>query len=159
MSLAQAAARGKDSSRRRMLGAVLAVSLVLNVLFVAGALWSRVEETPRPGLDQRFEAIGAQLDLDARQRIVFDELLAQLRGRSDRIQQQVVPLYRAAWDAAGNPAADPDEVLRLFDAAFAKRHELSRETMRKTLDFLATLSPEQRSRFVARARERANWRK
>jgi hypothetical protein len=30
---------------------------------------------------------------------------------------------------------------------------------RETLDFLATLSPEQRGRFVALARERGNWRK
>jgi uncharacterized membrane protein len=159
MSMVGTAATRASWSRSRILTAVLAVSLVLNVLFVAGALWGRIEEAPARGLDQRFERIGAQLNLDASQRVAFDRLLAELHGRSDKVQQQVGPLYRAAWDAAGNPAADADEVFRLFDAALDKRRELSRDTMRKTLDFLGTLSPEQRSRFVALARERGNWRK
>ena len=157
--MAGAAARQGGWPHSRILWAVLAVSLVLNVLFVAGAIWSRIEQPAPRGLDQRFERIGAQLDLDATQRVAFDRVLAELRGRGDKVQQQVVPLYRAAWDAAGNPAADADDVLRLFDAAFDKRHQLSRETMKKTLDFLATLSPEQRGRFVTLARERGTWRK
>jgi uncharacterized membrane protein len=159
MSMVGTAATRASWPRSRILTAILAVSLVLNVLFVAGALWGRIEEAPARGLDQRFERIGTQLNLDASQRVAFDRLLAELRGRSDKVQQQVGPLYRAAWDAAGNPAADADEVFRLFDAALDKRRELSRDTMRKTLDFLGTLSPEQRSRFVALARERGNWRK
>jgi uncharacterized membrane protein len=159
MSMAGTAARQGSWPRSRILWAVLAVSLVLNVLFVAGAVWSRIEQPAPRGLDQRFERIGAQLDLDATQRVAFDRVLAELRGRGDKVQQQVAPLYRAAWDAAGNPAADPQEVLLLFDAAFDKRRQLSRETMKKTLDFLATLSPEQRGRFVALARERGTWRK
>src|SRR5690242_5405653 len=136
MSMVGTAATRASWPRSRILTAVLAVSLVLNVLFVAGALWGRIEEAPARGLDQRFERIGTQLNLDASQRAAFDRLLAELRGRGDKVQQQVAPLYRAAWDAAGNPAADADEVFRLFDAALDKRRELSRDTMRKTLDFL-----------------------
>ena len=159
MSMVGTAVTRESWPRSRIMTAVLAVSLVLNVLFVAGAVWGRIEKAPARGLDQRFERIGAQLDLDATQRVAFDRLLAELRGRGEKVQQQVSPLYRAAWDAAANPAADADEVFRLFDAALDKRRELSRDTMRKTLDFLAALSPEQRSRFVALARERGNWRK
>jgi uncharacterized membrane protein len=159
MSLVGAAARRGFWPRSRILLAVLAVSLVLNALFVVGAVWSRVEEPVRRGLDQRFEAIGAQLDLDARQRAAFDLLIAELRRRSERMHQQVVPLYRAAWDAAGKPQMDADEVLRSFEAAFDERRRVNRETMARMVDFLQTLSPEQRGRFVALARERANWRK
>ena len=61
---------------------------------------------PRRGLDQRFERIGAQLDLDPAQRAAFDKFIAELRARGDKVQQQVVPLYRSAWDAAGKPAMD-----------------------------------------------------
>ena len=159
MSLARAVARGGGWPRLRMLEAVLAVSLVLNILFVAGAVWSRVEEPARRSLDQRFEAIGAQLDLDARQRAAFDTLLAETRRRGDRVQQQVAPLYRAAWDAAGKPAMDPAEVLQAFETAFDERRRVNRETTARMIDFLQTLSPEQRGRFVALARERTNWRK
>ena len=157
MSIVRTVVRGSGWPRLSVLTAVLAVSLVLNVLFVAGAVWSRLEQPAPRGLDQRFERIGTQMNLDARQRAAFDRVLAELRGRGDKVRQQVVPLYRAAWDAAGNPAAEADDVLRLFDAAFDKRRELNHETTKKTLDFLATLSPEQRSRFVALARERDTW--
>ena len=54
---------------------------------------------------------------------------------------------------------DAAEVVRLFEAAFDERLRLNRETTARMLDFLATLSPEQRGRFVALARERGSWRK
>ncbi|MGE3783580.1 MAG: hypothetical protein AB7H71_12640, partial [Alphaproteobacteria bacterium] len=66
-----AAANRAGWSRSGILSAVLAVSLVLNLLFVAGAVWSRIEEPPARGLDQRFERIGAQLDLDSVQLAAF----------------------------------------------------------------------------------------
>ena len=157
MSLAGAAAKPGSWPRSRILSAVLAISLVLNVLFVAGAVWSRIERPPSRGLDQRFERIGAQLDLDPGQRAAFDRLIAELRERRDRVRQQVVPLYRSAWDAAGKPAMDAPEVLRSFEAAFDERLRLNRETTARMVDFLATLSPEQRGQFVALARE--SWRK
>ncbi len=64
MSMVGTAATREGWPRSRILSAVLAVSLVLNVLFVAGAVWGRIEEAPARGLDRRFERIGAQLDLD-----------------------------------------------------------------------------------------------
>jgi uncharacterized membrane protein len=158
MSIASAADRAGGWPRQRILFAVLAVSVVLNVLFIAGAVWSRVQETPGRGYEQRLVRIGAQLDLDPQQRIAFEKFLGEVRMRGDKAHRQVAPLYRAAWDAAGRPAADAAAVLRLFDDAFDKRQELNRETIGQTLDFMATLSPEQRARFVALARQRRTWR-
>ena len=157
MSLAGAAPRQRGWPRFRLLWAVLAVSLVLNLLFVAGGVWSRVERPGVRGLDQRFERIGAQLSLDPAQRAAFDTFIAEMRGRRDKVQQQVVPLYRAAWDAAGKPAMDGAEVMRSFEAAFDERQRVNRETTARMIDFLRTLSPEQRGRFVALARD--SWRK
>ena len=160
MSMVGTAATREGWPRSRILSAVLAVSLVLNVLFVAGAVWGRIEEAPARGLDRRFERIGAQLDLDATQRAAFDRLLAELRGRGDKVQQQVAPLYRAAWDAAGNPTAGRGP--RCFGCSTRLSTSGASSTARRrgeTLDFLATLSPEQRGRFVALARERGSWRK
>src|SRR3954467_12303373 len=159
MSMAGAAPRQRNWPRLRPLSAVLAVSLVLNVLFVAGGVWSRVEEPAARGPDRRFERIGAQLSLDPAQRAAFDTFISELRSRRDKVQQRVGPLYRAAWDAAGKPAMDTAEVMRSFEAAFDARLRVNREATARMLDFLATLSPEQRARFVALARDRANWRK
>lgn len=159
MSIVGTARRQRSWPRFRLLSAVLAVSLVLNALFVAGGVWSRVEEPAARGPDQRFERIGAQLSLEPAQQAAFDRFIAELRGRGDKVQQQVVPLYRAAWDAAGKPVMDTAEVMRAFEAAFDGRLRVNRETTGRMVDFLGTLSPEQRTRFVGLARDRANWRK
>src|SRR4051794_35755625 len=87
MSMGGPAVTRESWPRSRIMTAVLAVSLVLNVLFVAGAVWGRIEKAPARGLDQRFERIGAQLDLDATQRVAFDRLLAELHGRGEKVQQ------------------------------------------------------------------------
>jgi uncharacterized membrane protein len=157
MSMAGAAASRVGWSRSRILSAVLAVSLVLNVLFVAGAVWSRIEEPPARSLDQRFERIGGQMDLDAAQRVAFDRFIAEMRARRDKVQRQVVPIYRSAWDAAGKPAMDGTEVAQLFEEAYGERLRLNRETTARMIDFLQTLSPGQRGRFVTLARD--SWRK
>lgn len=146
-------------STRRILLAVLAISVVLNLLFIAGAVWTRMQPSPPRGLNQRFQRIGEELDLDPQQRAAFNRLVAAMRARGEAVQQQVTPLYGAAWQAAGNPAADASEVLRLFDKAFDRRRDLNRETIAQTIEFLATLPPEQRSRFVALARDPRTWRK
>jgi uncharacterized membrane protein len=157
MSMVGAAARQGGWPRSRILSAILAISLVLNVLFVAGAVWSRIDTPATGGLDQRFEQIGAQLNLDARQQAAFNQFIAEMRGRRDKVKQQVVPLYRSAWDTAGKPAMDAAEVRRSFETAIDERLRLSRETAARMVDFLATLSPEQRGRFVALARD--SWKK
>ena len=148
------AATARSWPYRRIVIAVLAISVVLNLLFVAGAVWTRMQEPPARGLEQRFQRIGAELDLDQEQRAAFNRFVASIRTRSDKVQQQVAPLYAAAWDEAGNPASEPAQVLQSFDKAFDKRQEINRETIAQTLDFLATLSPDQRSKFVTLARER-----
>jgi uncharacterized membrane protein len=157
MSMVGAATRQGSWPRSRVLTAVLAISLVLNVLFIAGAVWSRIDMPAARGLDQRFEQIGAQLNLDPRQQAAFNGFIAEMRGRRDKVRQQVVPLYHSAWDAAGKPAMDAAEVRRSFETAFDERLRLNRETTARMVDFLATLSPEQRGRFVVLARD--SWRK
>ncbi|MGD9616928.1 MAG: periplasmic heavy metal sensor [Alphaproteobacteria bacterium] len=157
MSMPGAAARRIGWPRSGILVSVLAVSLVLNVLFVAGAVWGRIDQPAPRGLDQRFERIGAQLALDPQQKAAFDGFIAEMRGRRDKMQRQVVPLYRAAWDAAGKPTLDAAEIMRSFEVAFDERLELSRETTARMVDFLRTLSPEQRARFVRLARD--SWRR
>jgi uncharacterized membrane protein len=158
MRMTSAAATASARPRWRLVYAALAVSAVLNLLFVAGAVWTAMRTAPAHGFPQRLERIGNELDLDRQQRAAFDEFIAAMRVRSDRVQQQVSGLYGAAWDEAGKPSAEPAQVLRLFDRAFDKRREINRETILQTLDFLATLSPEQRTRFVSLARDRRNWR-
>ncbi len=149
-----------DWPRRRLALAILAVSVALNVFFIAGALWTGVRPQPtRPGIEQRYQRIAAELELDPRQRAGFDKFIAAMRGRSERMQQLIAPLTGAAWEEIAKPEADTAQALRLFDEAAEKRRVLQHESMAQTVEFMTLLTPAQRIKFVALARERrGSWR-
>ncbi len=145
-------------SRERVLMAVLVVSAALNLCFVGGALWTRLHPPAElPAVTQRYQQIAADLNLDARQRGAFDRYVVAMRTRSEKMHQQLAPLVGDAWDAVAKPDADIKQVLQLLDAATDKRREFQHEAAVQTLDFLSTLSPDQREKFVAITRERHPW--
>ena len=145
--------------RHRLLVAALVVSAVLNVFFIAGAAWTRIvpaAEVPSPA--QRYHQITQELGLDQKQRVSFDRYVAAMRARSNRLHQEVGRLIGSAWDEVAKPQADTQQILGLLDQTTDKRREFQHEAAVQTLDFLSLLSPEQRSKFVAIARERrAPW--
>ena len=145
--------------RRRVLVILLVVSVVLNLCFVAGAVWTRWHAPARwAGPEQRYQQMAGELDLTPEQRTGFDAYVAAMRTRTDKMRQQVAPLIGSAWEEIAKPQADGAQVMRLFDEAAEKRREFQREATARTLDLLAILSPAQRSKFVALARERrAPW--
>lgn len=145
---------------RRIVLAALAVSVVLNLFFIAGALWTRTQAPPPTrGFEQRYQQMAAELDLDAQQRAAFDRYVAAMRARLDNMRQQVAPLTAAAWEETAKPQADTTRALQLFAEASDKRRQFQQESMAQTLDFLARLSPEQRTKFVTLSRERrGQWR-
>jgi uncharacterized membrane protein len=147
------------SPRRRVLVILLILSVVLNLCFIAGAAWTRLHGPARwGGLEQRYQQMAAELNLEPQQRAGFDAYVAAMRARTDKMHEQVGPLMSAAWDEVAKPQADVGQVMRLFDEAAEKRREFQREATAQTLSFLATLSPAQRGKFVAIARERkAPW--
>jgi Spy/CpxP family protein refolding chaperone len=139
---------------RRGLIALLAVSLALNVLFVAGAVWSRVHAPfGPPGWQHEYRQIAAQLDLDPEQRTRFDRYVADMQAHGARMRQQMGPLIGGAWDEIAKPAPDQAQIMQHFDEASQKWREFQRESATQTLDFLSTLSPAQRSKFVAIVKE------
>lgn len=139
---------------RRVLLAVLVVSLVLNVCFVAGVAWTRINTPPANVYEAFFQRIPAELQLDDKQRAIFDRFTAASRGRYERMRQQVAPLFAAAWEEMAKPQANAPEVARLFDEIGAKRQDSQHEGIAQTLEFMSTLSPDQRRKFVTLMRER-----
>jgi Spy/CpxP family protein refolding chaperone len=71
-----------------------------------------------------------------------------------QIREAVEPLMSAAWAELAKPDADQATAARLFDEAGQARRGLQRELLMPTLAFLATLSPEQRAKFVELFRQR-----
>jgi uncharacterized membrane protein len=141
--------------RQHLLWAVLALSVALNLCFVAGALWIRMHEPMAPASpEERLQRIGAQLALAPQQKVEFDEYSQAVQERMRKMHEAVGPLVGSAWSELAKPDADAAKVLQLFDEAAQQRYGYRRELTLKTLSFLATLSPEQRARFVALARQR-----
>ena len=156
MSAAAAAPRaagGRD--RSRLLIAVLVISLVLNLCFIAATAWFRWHAPPAGrNLAERYQEIASQLDLDARQRAAFDQYIAAMRNRADQMRQETDPLMAAGWDELAKAQPDEAKVAQLFDQAAEKRRGFQHDATGQTMALLATLSPPQRAKFVALMRER-----
>jgi len=147
VTLVSTAARG--ATRHPLLWVVLTLSLLLNLCFVAGALWIRIQGPPLPAsAAERLLRIGAELALDPQQRQAFDQYSENVRAHMQRMRDTVEPLMTAAWSELAKPDADQATAARLFDEAGQARRSLQRELLTPTLTFLATLSPEQRAKFV-----------
>jgi Spy/CpxP family protein refolding chaperone len=145
--------------RQHFLVVLLALSLALNVFFVAGALWIRIHGPPPPiNAEERLQRIGAQLGLDPQQKAAFDQYSQAVRTRMQLMHQAVDPLIGNAWSEVAKPDADEARVVALFEEAGQTRRSYMRELAPITLSFLATLTPAQRTKFVELIRERP-WEK
>jgi Spy/CpxP family protein refolding chaperone len=147
--------------RRRLLITLLAVSAVLNLFFVAGAMWIRLHPpTHWQGREQRYQQMTAELDLNPQQQTGFDRYVAAMRASTEKMRQEIGPLIGSTWDEMAKPDADAAKINARFDEASEKWRRFQHETTTQTLDFLSMLSPQQRVKFVAIARERhAPWRR
>jgi uncharacterized membrane protein len=147
VTLVSTAARG--TTRHPLLWVALTLSLLLNLCFVAGALWIRIQGPPPPASPaERLQRVGAELALDPQQRRAFDQYFENVRAHMQQMRDTVEPLMSAAWSELAKPDADQATAARLFDEAGQARRSLQRELLAPTLAFLATLSPEQRAKFV-----------
>ena len=86
--------------------------------------------------------------LDPHQRQAFEQYSENVRAHMQQMRDTVEPLMSAAWSELAKPDADQATAARLFDEAGQARRSLQRELLTPTLTFLATLSPEQRAKFV-----------
>ena len=147
MTFASAAVRG--ATRRPLLWVALTLSLALNFCFVAGALWTRFQPPAPPASPaERLQRVGAELALNPQQRQAFERYSEILRTHMQQMRETVEPMMNTAWAELAKPNADQATAARLFDEAGQARRSLQRELLAPTLAFLATLSPEQRAKFV-----------
>jgi Spy/CpxP family protein refolding chaperone len=147
VTFVSAATRG--ATRQHLLWAALALSLVLNLCFVAGALWARTQGPPAPiNIEDRLQRVASELKLDPQQRQNFDQYSETVRAHLQQMREAVEPLMNAAWSEIAKPDADEATVMHIFDEAAQARHGFQHEMVATTLSFLATLSPDQRAKFV-----------
>jgi uncharacterized membrane protein len=147
MTIVDTALSGR-SVRQQILWAAVALSLALNLFFVAGALWTRLHVPPPPTREARLEEMAAALALDPQQRQTFATYSQTMRKQLAEMRDLAQPLVRAAWAEVARPQPDEAKVMQLLDqAAQVRRSRLSQITV-LTITFLKRLSPEQRAKFV-----------
>jgi Spy/CpxP family protein refolding chaperone len=145
----------RPGSRRHLFLVILVLSLALNLCFIAGALWIRVQGPPLPmSPEQRLQQIEPQLALNPQQKAAFDEYARTVRSRVQSMHEAIEPQVANAWSELAKPDADEAKVMQLFDQAGDQRRAFRRELGTATFTFLTKLSPEQRAKFVELARQR-----
>jgi Spy/CpxP family protein refolding chaperone len=144
--------QGRRAPRNRTLAAILAVSVALNIFVVAGAVWSHLNAPHPPTASERFHRLGDTLDLTPPQRVAFDNYVAAMIARGDRLRQDVEPMLDDAWVELAKPDADQARVLQLLDNAGDRRRAFQHEAVSATLSLLETLTPDQRAKFIAAER-------
>jgi Spy/CpxP family protein refolding chaperone len=136
-------------SRPRLIAALLAISVALNLCFIAGATWSRLKPATIVTTSERFHRLAQTLDLSPQQQDAFDQYVATLIARNNRVRLATEPLMDEAWAEVARPNPDQARVFQLLDEFSTQRHETWHETVIATLALLATLTPEQKAKFLA----------
>lgn len=136
-------------ARRQLWRVLLALSLALNLFFVAGALWIRIYAPPPPiSPAQRLEQMAGELGLDPQQKVALAQYSQTMRGRLQSMHQAIHPLIVQAWSELAKPQADEVRVMQLLDQAAQTKRQFLRGLTTTTLAYLTTLTPEQRTKFV-----------
>lgn len=146
--------RGGGLSRHRLVIAVLAISLALNVCVIAGALWNRANISEAQTASERFRKLETALNLNDQQRVAFEAYVAAARARNAQLRQDIDPMLDAAWAELAKEHPDEAVVMQHFGDASTRWRASQRETIDATLALLAALNPEQRTKFIAAERER-----
>ncbi|HEY1795717.1 MAG TPA: periplasmic heavy metal sensor [Stellaceae bacterium] len=135
---------------------LLILSAALNLCFIGGALWLRMHEPPRTPI--RPQEFADDLHLNPQQRASFEQYFHLMRARAQLMRAELDPIVSQAWAEIAKAQPDQKQIEQDFEQAAAKRHAFAHDATQTTLTYLATLSPEQRQKFVTLLREhRAPW--
>lgn len=141
--------------RPRLPWVLLALSLALNLCFIAGVFWVRMEAShAQMGPAERMELVVKQLALDDNQRAAFDRFVRTMRMKARQLRETNQPLIDAAWQEFAKQQPDDAATDKLFEQAANNRRSFQLETGRALREFLAALSEDQRTKFIAFVKNR-----
>jgi Spy/CpxP family protein refolding chaperone len=135
--------------RTRLPWILLAVSLVLNLAFVAGAAWMHFHRPPPPDWGQRAERAGRDMKLEPPQKEAFDRFVRTQRENAETMREKNRPMLREVRREFVKPTPDDAAIDRLLAEVDANRRAVREQNSKALRDFMKTLSPEQRERFLA----------
>lgn len=133
--------------RRAMPWVLLALSVALNLFFLAG-LWYRTHALPP------VFAAPADLDLPPAQMAQLRQMRVELRQGLRQARQDQRALTDDLWAELVREPLNRAKVHELIDKLHRLRGDTFRLQTEKLMDFLATLPPDQRHAYAQQARKR-----
>jgi len=134
----------------RLLWIALALSLTLNICFLAGLAWMHIH-APGPPL-VRLQHFGDSLNLTGDQRQAYEQFLRTLRQRGRAVREGNQPLIQNLWSEIAKPTPDTAAIAKLGDQINGNRTALQRDVSSALDAFIKTLTPEQRAQLAAKAK-------
>jgi Spy/CpxP family protein refolding chaperone len=126
---------------------LLALSLVLNIFFIAGFFWTQHAMAMWRDPDERLEMLGDRLDLNQSQRGQLKQVIEQLRSKGQARMEERRTIRRQILDMALQPNPDRAAIASRIEEASHQRVQAMSDMLDTVLPFLASLSPEQRSKL------------
>jgi|SRR5579863_4856087 len=144
-----------DRPRKRwILKLVLALSLTLNLCFIAGLAYTKFATEEWMSPQQRVAALAGDLRLTPEQRQGFREMIQVLRLKGQSLRAANAELQAQVMTELGKPQPDQDTVTRLFGQIADNRHQFQIQVGTALAAFFSKLTPEQRAHFIELAHHR-----
>ncbi len=145
--------------QRKLPWMLFAASMALNILFVSGFLVGQASSGQADSAASKLEEVAERLSLSDEQRQGLVDLRGRLAERRAGMRDQKQAQRQAMWAEMAKPEFDRAAFEDQLSARFDQRRDFFVEFAESLHGYLATLSPEQRTDFIAMAEERGFMRK
>jgi uncharacterized membrane protein len=150
-------AAGQPWKTSRLVKAILALSLALNIFFIGGLVYTKTVmehgRGPNPPL-QALQALANELNLAPDQRKTFREFVQVVRTRGMALREANMTLGTQIWDELSKPQPDQGKISHDFAQVADNRRDFQTAVAQALLPFLADLSADQRAKFIEIAKRR-----
>jgi Spy/CpxP family protein refolding chaperone len=130
---------------------LLALSLVLNIFFVAGAAWHIVQGPPERGFRREVERT---LDLDEAQRHAYEDFARTMGQARRQLRDSNEPLADEALAEQSKATPDQARLTDLVSQADRNRQKFAQIATTALGSFMATLNPHQRELYADLVKKR-----
>jgi uncharacterized protein YneF (UPF0154 family) len=145
---------------------VLCLSLALNIFIAGGFFYSQLEaerhpvqaSSPQPpaGPEHKLEMLVSRIGIDPQTSRPFKVMRHDFHLAQQGLAGKNRPLGEAYWEELASAKPDEKHLQDLVDQMIANRHAFQSEVTSVLAQFLATLTPEQRTELVKIVEDRNN---
>ena len=143
-----------DTRHNKIVMTILTISLLFNIFFVGGYLYSRSVEDKLLAPNSRARLIAKRLNLNEHQLEVFIEISSQYKQKAEQLKQSSMIEIEAFWEELITKNSDDDKINELSKPLLEKHKEFRALSIDAIIDFCKILTPEQRRIYVEMIRKR-----